>query len=231
MEEIKKFKLWKYKRTSTPKKKIAEDELIKQEEGIKKLLFLHPNFEIYKTTEEAVSGTKKGKERPLWDNIITNINECDGVIVDSISRWSRTVEDAVRTIKELADKGKLFVSNELIYNPHDSNSKIMLALFGALVEVDRILTVDRLTEGRRIYHENGGKLGRNIIQIPDKIKNQILELYNKQFGYISIAKFVSPFQIINEKNEKEEISIGKNVVIRILKENNIILRTKKTKRG
>lgn len=222
------LKLWKYKRTSTPKKEIAFDELAKQEEGINRLLERHPEFEIYKTTEEALSGTKTGKDRPKRQNIIDNINECDGVIVDTLSRWSRSVSDAVLTIEDLAKKGKLFVSSEIIYDPKEINSQIQLRIYSMFADLDRIMTVEKLQLGREIYKKNGGHLGRNFKQIPDKIVKQIIDLYvNKKLGIINIAKIVSPFEIVNEHNQKEEISISKNIVLRILKENNVKIRGKK----
>ena len=216
-------KLWGYARTSIPKKEIATNELQKQIEGINGLIRQYPQYSLYKLEQEAVSGTKKGKERPKRKQILDNIEKVDGVIVDTLSRWGRDLVDVVETIKWLGEKNKIFISKDLCYFPDDMNSKIMLPIFSALAEVDRIFTVERLKEGRRIYVEKGGKLGRKQIPIPNDVRKQIVKYYDvKKLGLRTIEKLLDPIHY-----QGEEINMGRMLIRRVLEEENVKIRRKK----
>jgi len=231
-------------RTSEPKKKVAKNELIKQETNINRYInYREDELVLAKMYREGISG--KLANRPVGDQVLKDLDAKipeyglvpDGIIVDDLTRWGRNMRDLIKTIDELVkERGKTFISRniQLDSSKNDPETRVQFLLLSTLAEIDLIYQTERLRVGCELYVERGGKLGRYKIIIPDIIRKKIVEFYTeKELGLDTVAKVVSPFETYDKRENKIEKTVGRSTIERILREEGIKLRPPKrpVKRG
>lgn len=186
----KKKVLWGYARTSTPKKDLAEEDLNKQKDNIRKFMNRWSDkYTLKGIEEEALSG--RSDNRPIRQKIIDNIDSVDGVIVDHMTRWGRSMGDVVKTVTEITSKGKAFFAGDWQFDPASPTGEIMLKTFAYLADIETIFIVERLKTGRNFYIKAGGKLGRHEKKLSPKELREAKNYYKKGIGFASIAKLLS----------------------------------------
>jgi len=126
-----------YKRVSTEKQ-----DLRRQEEAFK-------SIKIDREYCDKLSGSNA--DRPQLNKLRLEAREGDNIYVESISRLGRNVDDLRLIVQELRDKDVTVHFIKESFNTGNNNNmfKFMLTILGAVAEMERELTVERIREGPR----------------------------------------------------------------------------------
>ena len=151
-----------YKRVSTEKQ-----DLRRQEEAFK-------GIKIDQEYCDKLTGSKA--DRPQLNKLRLEVQKGDNIYVESISRLGRSVDDLRQIVQEFKEKEVTvhFIKEE--FNTRNGNNmfKFMLTILGAVAEMERELTVERIREGvakaKRYGTRSGRPIGRPPRQIPTSFK-------------------------------------------------------------
>lgn len=124
-----------------------------------------------KVFEDKASG--KDTKRPALADPLQFVREGDTVIVHSMDRLARNLDDLRRIVKELTQKGVKvkFIKESLIFTGEDSPmSNLLLSVMGVFAEFERALIRERQMEGIAIAKKNGKYKGRKKSLSSDQIK-------------------------------------------------------------
>lgn len=159
-----------YVRISTKEQNTARQDLLMQELGVEK---------VY---TDRMSG--KSQDRPELQRMIDFVREGDTVTVESISRFARNTRDLLDLTATLDAKGVQFISRKENIDTSTPTGKFMLAVFGALAELERDNTRERQAEGIAIEKEEGRMNGR-----PRKANDSFESVYFEvKSGKLSASK-------------------------------------------
>ena len=146
-----------------------EQNTARQEEMFKGL-------DIDKFYKEKVSG-KNIKDRPELNKMMDYVRDGDTVIVESISRFGRSLPDLIELINKLDEKGVHFKSlKEGDIDTTTATGKLVFNIFGSLAQFERETIKERQAEGIAIAKANGKYKGRAKKEIDD---NEFKDLYNR----------------------------------------------------
>lgn len=111
--------------------------------------------------EDRVSA--KNAERPGLQAMLEHVREHDTVIVHSMDRLARNVDDLRKVVKDLTGRGIRveFVKEGLTFTGEDSPmSELMLTMLGAVAQFERSLIRERQLEGIALAKREGKYKGR-----------------------------------------------------------------------
>jgi DNA invertase Pin-like site-specific DNA recombinase len=111
-------------------------------------------------TDEA-SG--KDTARPRLDELLAFVRDGDTVIVHSMDRLARNLDDLRRLVRTLTGKGVRveFVKEQLTFTGEDSPmATLLLSVMGAFAEFERALILERQREGIAVAKTRGVYTGR-----------------------------------------------------------------------
>ncbi|MDO5440566.1 MAG: recombinase family protein [Erysipelotrichaceae bacterium] len=137
---------------------------------------LFKDLKIDKYFEEKVSG-KNIKDRPELIKMMDYVREGDTVIVESISRFGRSLSNLISLIEQLNNKGVKFKSlKEGDIDTTTPQGKLVFSIFSSLAEFERETIKQRQAEGIAIAKANGKYKGRVKKPID---QNEFISLYNR----------------------------------------------------
>ncbi|WP_005031261.1 recombinase family protein [Holophaga foetida] len=113
------------------------------------------------TFEEKISG--KSKDRPALAEMLRFVRTGDEVIVHSMDRLARNLDDLRSIVSDLTGRGvKLtFIKESMTFTGEDSPmSKLMLSVMGAFAEFERSIMLERQREGIAVAKAEGKYKGR-----------------------------------------------------------------------
>ncbi len=129
---------------------------------------------IDKIFMEKVSG-KNIKDRPELINLMEYVREGDVVIVESISRFGRSLSDLLLLIDQLNQKGVQFKSlKEGDIDTTTPTGKLVFSIFASLSEFEKDTIKQRQAEGIAIAKANGVYKGRTKKNIDE---DEFVSLY------------------------------------------------------
>lgn len=102
-------------------------------------------------------------KRPELDALIQFVREGDTVVVHSMDRLARNLDDLRQIVQKLTGRGIRikFVKESLIFIGEDSPmATLMLSVMGAFAEFERALIRERQREGVALAKEQGAYKGR-----------------------------------------------------------------------
>lgn len=159
-----------YVRISTKEQNTARQDVLMAELGVEK---------VY---TDKISG--KNKERPELHKMMDFVREGDIVIVESFSRFARNIRDLLDLTDTLKAKGVKFISKKESIDTSKPAGEFMLAVFGALAELERKNILERQAEGIAIAKAEGRMNGR-----PKKAVDTFEGVYlDVKAGKLSAAK-------------------------------------------
>lgn len=186
---------------------ISEEDLKVQVDNLTK----YPDYSKYQVLEffESVSGIVNPNTRPKFNQMIELIRkkQINIVVVNSLDRLSRSVEDMITTIKDFEKYGVKLVSlrEKIDVDTTTAMGKFMLTMIGAFAELDRKWIIEKLQMGRKLSMKTGKTKTGNPCHRKKIILdiNQIRKLRENQ-SLSQIAKLlnVSPVTIYNRLNGK-----------------------------
>jgi DNA invertase Pin-like site-specific DNA recombinase len=118
-------------------------------------------IEVDQTFTDKASG--KDTKRPQLDQLMDFVRSGDTVIVHSMDRLARNLDDLRRIVQTLTGKGVRieFVKEHLTFTGEDSPmANLMLSVMGAFAEFERALIKERQREGIAQAKKRGAFKGR-----------------------------------------------------------------------
>jgi DNA invertase Pin-like site-specific DNA recombinase len=117
--------------------------------------------QVERTFTDKASG--KDTTRPKLDELIAFVRDGDTVIVHSMDRLARNLDDLRRLVRTLTCKGVRveFVKEHLTFTGEDSPmATLLLSVMGAFAEFERALILERQCEGIAAAKQRGVYTGR-----------------------------------------------------------------------
>jgi DNA invertase Pin-like site-specific DNA recombinase len=114
----------------------------------------------------------KGVNRPQLEAMLVFIREGDTVVVHSMDRLARNLDDLRRLVQSLTKRGIRieFVHESLTFTGEDSPmANLMLSVMGAFAEFERALIRERQREGIAIAKQRGAYRGRKKSLTDEKV--------------------------------------------------------------
>jgi DNA invertase Pin-like site-specific DNA recombinase len=136
------------------------------------------DVQLDKVFTDKASG--KSTERPALADMIDFVREQDIVIVHSLDRLARNLDDLRRIVQTLTAKGVKvqFIKESLTFTGEDSPmANLLLSVMGAFAEFERALIRERQREGVAIAKAKGVYKGRQKSLKPEQIEEakQLIE--------------------------------------------------------
>lgn len=128
--------------------------------------------EVEKLFEEKVSGASTS-DRPVLQELVGWVREGDLVVVHSIDRLARNLQDLLAIVTTLNSKGVSirFIKDNLTFPPegNDGAAKLYLSILGAVAEFERSIIRQRQAEGIAKAKAAGVYKGRKATIDKDRI--------------------------------------------------------------
>jgi DNA invertase Pin-like site-specific DNA recombinase len=132
-------------------------------------------IEVERTFTDKASG--KDTSRPELDELIGYVRDGDTVLVHSMDRLARNLDDLRRLVRTFTAKGVRveFVKESLTFTGEDSPmANLLLSVMGAFAEFERALILERQREGIAAAKSRGVYTGRKPA-LTDEQANRLRE--------------------------------------------------------
>lgn len=197
-------KLISYLRCSTSYQ-IEGHSIDNQRLKVKQYCDLHNHELLEEIVDEGVSGKTAKREGYLKLMRLVDDNACDGIIVYSLSRFSRNTMDTLSSIEKMNKKGITFHSLSENIDTSSPNGRFFLTILSSLSQLEREITSQRVTDvlkGLKITN----KPYSNDIYGWDKVNGQLVKNETEQKMLRKVKKMnklgFSYTEIANHLNEK-----------------------------
>ena len=145
-----------------------------------------------KTFTDHASG--KSTDRPELARALDYVREGDTLVVHSMDRLARNLEDLRRVVRELTAKGVAveFVTERLTFTGDDSPmNTLLLSMLGAVAEFERSMILERQREGIAVAKKAGKYKGRK----PALTDDQADELTRRLVAGESVAALAREYGV------------------------------------
>lgn len=125
--------------------------------------------QVDKVFTDKASG--KDMQRPQLDALLAFVREGDTVVVHSMDRLARNLDDLRRLVQKLTQRSIRieFVKEHLTFTGEDSPmANLMLSVMGAFAEFERALIRERQREGIALAKQRGAYRGRKKALSPEQ---------------------------------------------------------------
>ena len=125
--------------------------------------------------DRVFTDTASGRDtaRPQLDELLAFVRQGDTVVVHSMDRLARNLDDLRRLVRGLTDKGVRveFVKENLVFTGEESPmANLMLSVMGAFAEFERTLILERQREGIAAAKGRGAYTGRKPALSPAQVQ-------------------------------------------------------------
>ena len=145
-------------------------------------------IEVDRTFTDKCSG--KDTNRPALQEALKYVREGDTLLVHSLDRLARNVDDLRKIVGDLTARGVsvTFVKNSLTFTGKaDPMAKLMLTMLGAVAEFERELLRERQREGIAIAKSKGVYKGRAKALNAEQAR-ELVELANNGMPKAELAR-------------------------------------------
>lgn len=114
----------------------------------------------------------KDTQRPRLEALLAFVRDGDTVVVHSMDRLARNLDDLRKIVQDLTKRGIRieFVKEHLTFTGEDSPmANLMLSVMGAFAEFERALTRERQREGIALAKQRGVYRGRKKSLLPEQV--------------------------------------------------------------
>lgn len=173
-------------------------------------------IEVLKTFEEHISGAKRNEERAVLCSCLDYCftNHVDVLLISELSRLGRNVDEVLANVKRCKDAhlNIYFQKENLSIFQADGTKNpflnIFISVLGTCAELERENIQYRLNSGRRIYIENGGKLGRKkgsvkTTEQKEQEYKEVLIYLRKGYGVRVTSKLTNVSESTVQRLKKE----------------------------
>jgi DNA invertase Pin-like site-specific DNA recombinase len=118
--------------------------------------------------------------RPGWEQLLAYVRPGDTVIITELSRMSRSLAHLLEGVRTFAQQGIALVSLREHIETSTASGRCVLAIMGAIAQMERELKAERAAAGRAAATARGRTGGRPRTD-PDKLEQaRILYLHSDQ---------------------------------------------------
>ena len=135
-----------YARVST-----ADQNLDRQRDALEK-------YGIDRLYCEKISGTKKS--RPELDRMLSELQEGDTIVIESLSRLGRSVKNLAELMEVLNNRNIRLVSLKETIDTTSSTGRLLFTILSSLAQFERDVLVERTQEGLKAARARGRYGGR-----------------------------------------------------------------------
>lgn len=148
------------------------------------------------TVDRIYTDKASGKDtnRPALAECLSYVRDGDTLVVHSMDRLARSLEDLRRTVRELTARGVKveFVKENMTFTGDDSPmSTLLLSMLGAVAEFERSMIRERQREGIALAKERGVYTGRK----PALTEAQAVEVVTRLAGGESAVDLAKVFGV------------------------------------
>ncbi len=150
---------------------------------------------VSKVFTDKASG--KDTERPALEQLLAFVREGDTVVVHSMDRLARNLDDLRRLVQQLTQRGVRieFIKECLTFTGEDSPmANLLLSVMGAFAEFERALIRERQREGIALAKQRGAYRGRKKTLSTE----QVAELQSRANAGEQKAKLAREYGISRE---------------------------------
>ena len=122
---------------------------------------------------EKMSGTKKN--RPELDRMLSQLDEGDTVVVESLSRLGRSTKNLIELVELFQQKGVHLVSLKESVDTSTPSGKLLFTLMSAIAQFEQDTIAERTSEGLKAARARGRVGGRP--RTDDRKLQQARDLY------------------------------------------------------
>lgn len=172
------------------------------EEQTLKILERYSNAII---VEESYSGAK---ERPIFNNVLSDLNKGDTLVVTKLDRFCRTAKEGLDYIDRLMNKGvKIHILNMGLIEDTPMGRLIVTSLL-AFAEFERSMIIERTQSGKAIAKtKEGFKEGRPKKYTKKQLDNALSMLTvnggDKSYNEVAELLGISKSTLIRENNRRK----------------------------
>ena len=130
------------------------------------------NAEVARVFTDTASG--KDTHRPQLESLLTFVRQGDTVVVHSMDRLARNLDDLRRVVQGLTKRGVRieFLKEHLVFTGEDSPmANLMLSVMGAFAQFERALIRERQREGIALAKQRGAYRGRKRSLSDEQVAN------------------------------------------------------------
>lgn len=120
----------------------------------------------------------KDTDRPQLQAALKHLRKGDTLVVSSMDRLARNLDDLRKLVSELTGRGVAvqFIKEGMTFTAEENHiAKLMLSIMGAVAEFERSLLKERQMEGIAIAKTNGVYKGRKPTLTPSKVNELLIK--------------------------------------------------------
>jgi len=138
--------------------------------------------------DNGISGSKGRKERPALDALLKSVTqrETTRVLVWSVDRLGRSLQDLISTLNEINDAGAELYIHQQAIDTGTSAGRMLFSMLGVFAQFEREMISERVNAGITRAKKKGVKFGRK--PVAPIIKKQVVELSEGGLTQTKIAK-------------------------------------------
>ncbi|MBX9763289.1 MAG: recombinase family protein [Pseudomonadaceae bacterium] len=125
----------------------------------------------------------KDTQRPQLEALLSYVREGDTLVVHSMDRLARNLDDLRRMVQQLTGRGVRieFVKEALTFTGEDSPmANLLLSVMGAFAEFERALIRERQREGISLAKQRGVYRGRKKALSESRIEELLRRIENRE---------------------------------------------------
>jgi len=125
----------------------------------------------------------KDTQRPQLEALLSYVREGDTLVVHSMDRLARNLDDLRRIVQQLTGRGVRieFVKEALTFTGEDSPmANLLLSVMGAFAEFERALIRERQREGISLAKQRGVYRGRKKALSESRIEELLRRIENRE---------------------------------------------------
>ena len=145
-----------------------------EEQNLARQIDLMEKLEVDIIIEEKESG-KNIDDRPKLKALLELLQEGDILVVESISRLSRSVYDFLTLAKELEERGIELISHKEKFDTSTAYGRFAMNIFASLYQMEREMMKERQAEGIRNAKHRGVNFGRPRKKIDEELFKEVVE--------------------------------------------------------
>lgn len=138
------------------------------------------------TYEDKASG--KSTDRPELANCLKALREGDTLVVWRLDRLGRNLQDLIRIVNELEERGVKFKSLKESVDTGGPAGKLVFHLFAALAEFERELVRERTMAGLEAARARGRKGGRPQLLNANQQRAAMAMMKNREMSVAEIGR-------------------------------------------
>lgn len=151
------------------------------------------DFEVVGVFAEKIGGRQKDRPQRAKVLDLARKRSVDFVLVTELSRWGRSLDDLVRTLRELEGCSVgLKALNGVDFDVTSASGRLISGVLSAFAEFEADLIAERVKSGIAAAKARGKKMGRKpgVRPIVDANRGRVLGLRKEGMSLREIAKVV-----------------------------------------